>query len=230
MCRPPLAALPLCLALAGAAGAADGPHRELTRAAKRTADLRGYSFRIDERPGRGAAGAFEGRYEKGKPAFFRADRIEFYRRGGALAYKDGGGWRRSRTGTLSDPLRVLGGAAKARGARLPHEELADLAGALQGVRKGQAGGSTVRFTYTGSLDAAGARRLAPPAVRSVARGGRATVWVGADGQVHKYAFTLRLRGRLGNAEIDGTAEKAVTLGDRGTARVEVPEAARKALE
>jgi hypothetical protein len=234
--RPfPVAAVPLCLALA--AGAAAGPAgeagRELARAVQKTAALQGYSFRIDEKPGQGTGGAFEGRYEKGQPVYFNADRIEFYRKGDALAYKDAGKWHRSRTGTLSDPLRVLGGAAKARGARLPHEELAELAKALKDVNKAESrpeGSTVVRALYTGDLDAAGARQLAPPALRAVARGGKAKVWVGLDGQVHKYAVTLRLQGRLGNAEINGTSEKTVTLGDRGTARVPVPDEAKKALE
>jgi hypothetical protein len=46
----------------------------------------------------------------------------------------------------------------------------------------------------------------------------------------KYRYTLRVQGRLGNADVDGTRTKTVNLSGLGTTKVEVPEAARKALE
>jgi hypothetical protein len=115
---------------------------------------------------------------------------------------------------------------------LPHEELPQLAKALKDVKQASASqeSSTLRAVYTGMLDAAAARQLAPMALRGVAQGGTATVWVGLDGQVHKYALSLRLRGRLGNAEIDSLSQKTVILDDRGSARVALPKEARKALE
>jgi hypothetical protein len=204
----------------------------LAGAVRKTVALGGYSFKIEETPGQGTGGAFQGRYAKGQPVWFNADRIEFYRQGSVLAYKDGEGWRRGKTGTESDPLRVLGAAAKVRAARLPHEELSEVLKGLRDIKRAADGpaGSTVQAVYTGSLDKPWAEKLAPRSLQSVTRGGRAKVWVGADGLVHRYALTLRVQGRLGNADIDGQVVRAVTLGDHGTARVEVPEAARKALE
>lgn len=221
--------LPFCLALPQYGGDPPREEPDLSQAVKNTARLRGYSFRIDERPGQGTGGTFQGRYAKGQPVYFLADRIEFYQKGDVLAYKDGGDWQRSKTGTVSDPLRILGAAAKVRAARLPHEELARLAGTLRQLRKESAPGGGAMI-YVGKLDAAGARKLAPTAYRAVARSGQATIWVGADRLVHKYTLTLRLQGRLGNAEIDGNSTKSVTLEDRGRATVAPPEAARKALE
>ena len=55
------------------------------------------------------------------------------------------------------------------------------------------------------------------------------VWA-AGGKVVRYAVTLRLKGRLGDAEIDGTTTRTVEVSEVGSTKVDVPEAARKALE
>ena len=171
-----------------------------------------YTFRTEEQGG-GPGPAVEGKYQKGQPAWFRAADVEFYRDGDRLAYRHGGRWLRSRTGILSDPLPVLAAAAAVRGARLPHEELAALDGHLQDVGPAEA-----------------ARVLARSEHRAVARGGTVRLWVDAGGHVTKYEIRIRLQGRLGDAEVDGTATRSVTLSGRGSTRVEVPAGARKALE
>jgi hypothetical protein len=84
--------------------------------------------------------------------------------------------------------------------------------------------------HAGSLDEEGARELVLPAFRSVARGGQARVWVARDNRVCKYTLTIRVQGRLGNAEVDGPVTKTVVLSDPDAAPVTVPEGARKALE
>jgi hypothetical protein len=219
------------------AGPVQGDEAEKTgvldEAVRKAAAMKGYAFQIEERQGKGAFATIQGKFEKGKPAFFLADRIEFFKKGDALAYKDGGSWHRSRTGTLSDPLRILGGAAKVRGASLPHEELSKLAKGLKKVKnmKDKEPGSTVYAgIYSGELDKESAGKLAPKSYQPVATGGQGKVWVGVDGQVHKYSVQIRLQGRLGNAEIDGEWTRVVILSDRNTARVDVPQAAQKALE
>jgi hypothetical protein len=233
--RPALPALILTLFVAATGiGIAqeDTANQGVTTAVRKTAALRGYAFEIAEKPGQGTGGALQGKYEKGQPVFFVADKIEFFKKGPVLVYKDNGQWQRSRTGRLSDPLRVLGGAAKARSAILPHEELLVLAGVHKNFKKApvEATGSTIQWIYTANLDEKAAKKLAPTNFQSVAQAGRASIWVGADGLVYKYSFKLQLQGRLGNAEINGQVTRQVTLEDRGTARVAVPEAAKKALE
>src|SRR4051794_35023357 len=61
----------------------------LAGAIRQTAAWRSYSFQIDERPGQGTRGAFEGQYEKGQPIPFKAAGIEFSRQGEALVYREG---------------------------------------------------------------------------------------------------------------------------------------------
>src|SRR5205809_4220672 len=102
---------------------AGSPDAMLAAAVGKTAGLNSYSFSIAESPGQGTGGTLHGKYEKGQPVQFTADSIEFYRQGKTLVYKDGGKWHKSKTGVQSDPLRILGGAAKVRGARLAHEEM-----------------------------------------------------------------------------------------------------------
>jgi hypothetical protein len=210
----------------------DTANQGIAPAIRKTAALRGYAFEIEEKPGQGRGGSVQGKFEKGQPVFFVADKIEFFRQGNVLVYKDAGQWQRSRTGTVSDPLRILGGAARVRSAKVPHEELIEVGKLLKAVKKSpqEAGGSSIQWLYTANLDGQVAKKLVPSNFRSVAQGGQANVWVGADGLVHKYALTLQLRGRLGNADIDGQMDRQVRLADRGTARVEVPEGAKKALE
>lgn len=204
----------------------------LKEVAQKTASLASYAFKINE----GNAGdkeppriSVEGKFEKGKPIFFKADKIEFFKQGNVVAYKDGDNWHKSKTGTLSDPLRILGGVAKVRAARMPHEEFADLAKLLKNVKEAtpKARASTM---YLGTLDEPAAKKLAPTALASVARDGRATIWLDDAGKLSKYSLRIRVQGTLGNAEIDGQITRTVTLSEQGMARIELPEEAKKALE
>lgn len=195
---------------------------DLARAIKKSAALDRYAFHAEE-----PSSAVDGKYHKGKPAWFEADRIELFREGDLVVYKDSGAWQRSRTGRLSDPLRVLGAVARARTTRLPHEELAALDGHIKNVSKAEAKEGSA---YSGTLDEAALKRLARTEHRDVAREGKVRAWVGSDGLVTKYEVEMRLQGKLGNAEIDGMTTRTVTLREAGTAKVEVPDAAKKALE
>ena len=66
--------------------------------------------------------------------------------------------------------------------------------------------------------------------RGVAQEGTARFWVDADGRLVKYAVSIKLQGKIGGADVDGTVEKTVTLRGIGSTEVAVPEGARKALE
>jgi hypothetical protein len=215
-------------ALLGVGWAATEEGKELQALARKAGALKSYTFTVEQKPGPGAGRPVEGKYQAGQPTSFTAEGIAFYRKGDVLVYHDGGRWQRSRTGRLSDPLRILGAAARVRGvALLPHEELARLPGDLSAVKR--APGKAGATLYTGTLTAAALKRWAPTPVRSVVREGTVRVWA-AGGRIVRYAVTLRLKGRLGDAEVDGSSTRTVELRRLNTTRVEVPAPARKALE
>src|SRR4051812_1130350 len=209
------------------APAPGGAEKELASAHRKAAAMDSYRFRVEETPARGPGGGVECKYQKGRPLFCRADGIDFYRQGEVMVYEQGGRWQRTRRGTVSDPLRILGASAKVTRVRLPHEELALLAGGLTGVKRTEkAKGATV---YEAALTEEVVRKLAPSEFRVVARAGSARFRVNGDAVVG-YALTFRLKGSLGNAEVDGEATRTVSLDDRGSTRVELPAGAREALE
>jgi hypothetical protein len=201
--------------------------RELASAAAKTARAKSYTFRIEERGGRGPAAVVTGAYQQGQPVSLKADGIHFFRKGEVLVYEQGGKWQRSKTGRESDPLRILGGAAKVRRARLPSEALPDLAGAFKTVTRSREKGVSI---YSGPLTEQAVKKLAPTEFRSVARSGRAKAWVDGGGLLTKYEIEIRVQGRLGNAEVDTTVLRTTTLDEVGSVRLTVPAAVRKALE
>jgi hypothetical protein len=200
---------------------------ELHKALHKTIAADSYAFTVNEQAG--PPNVVEGKYQKGQPLYCKAEKIECFKKADAVVYREKDEWLRSKTGTVSDPLRVLGAIAKVRTLKVPHEELAVLAKVCKEVKKTAAkeDGLTV---YASDLGAEAAKQLARTEHQGVAQGGSARVWVNGEGIVVKYAVSLRLQGRLGNAEIDGTASRTVTLGGLGATKVEVPDAARKALE
>lgn len=222
MSRTALAALMLALAVPRVA-AAGGVGSSLPNALRKITAADSYAFSVKEGPD---ASALEAKYQKGRPLYGKVGKIELYRQGNAVAYNEGARWEKSRTGTLSDPLRVLGAVARMRKARLPHEELTLLARSLTNVKHSKLNGRTV---YTGTLTAEAARRLAPVEQQRLARGGTATFHLGPDGMLTMYQLAIRVQGRLGNAEVDGSQERTVVLHGVGTTKVDVPAAARKAL-
>jgi CubicO group peptidase (beta-lactamase class C family) len=198
---------------------------EVAAALKKSAALENYAFTVEQLSG--MAGAVEAKYAKGQPLWATADKVECYKQGDKMVYLDAGKWQRTKSGTESDPLRVLGAIAKVRTLRLPHEELAALEKHLRDVKKAAdpEDGLTV---YTADLTPDGAKALATEH-KDVARGGTVKLWAGKDG-VMKYTVSIRVQGKVGNAEIDGTLARTTTLRQLGATKVEVPDAARKALE
>jgi hypothetical protein len=202
--------------------------KELARAVKKTTALTAYRFTIQEQAGQATKGTVEGKYKKNQPIFFRADRIEFFKLGKALVYQEGNQWHKSKTGIQSDPLRILGAGAKVRGSRLPHEELAALGTHLTKAKKADRKDKD-HTVYTGDLSAAALKKLTPTEFAGLAQSGTGKIWINARGLVVKYAFTIKVKGRRGNAEIDGSTGKTVILDELGSAKVKVPEAAQNLL-
>jgi hypothetical protein len=209
----------LCIIVAFALGNAAGAGDDVAKTLRPIVAAESYQFSIKSGPG----AAVEVKYQKDQPLFVEADKIEFFRKGDLLVYKTGDGWQRTRTGTLSDPLRILGASAKVRAVRLPHEELAILAKALKKVERNER-------LLSGEFDADAAKALARTEDRDLARGGTAKLWLDADGRLAKYEIAIRVQGRRGNADVDGVITTTVALANVGATKVTVPDAAKKALE
>ncbi len=184
----------------------------------------GYRFSVSSG---GMPTPVEAAFQKDQPLYLKADQIEFFRKGDVLVYKQGDQWQRTRTGTVSDPLRILGASAKVKAVRLPHEELTTISKAKIDWKKSDEKG---RVVWTGNVDEATAKLLAPIEDRGVARSAVIKIGLDAQGQLLQYEIAIRVQGRRGNAEVDGTIGKSVTIRETGKAKVELPAGAKKALE
>jgi hypothetical protein len=220
----------LLMSLAGVCAlpgrAADGPAEALKTALDKTRMAGSYAFTLAE-SGAGPASQVEAKYQKGQPLFCQAEGLDCYKQGEEIVYKQGDQWLRSKRGTLSDPLRVLGAIARVRSVILPHEELAGFERSFKEVKEAREDRLTV---YSGELTEETAKKLVRPNFREIARGGTARVWVDGDGNVAKYTITLHVRGRVGNAEVDGMPTRTMTLTGLNGTKIEIPDAAKKALE
>jgi hypothetical protein len=184
----------------------------------------GYRFSVSSG---NAAMPLEAAFQKDQPLYAKADQVEFFRKGDVLVYKQGDQWQRTRTGTVSDPLRILGASAKVKAVRLPHEELTTIAKAKIDWKKSDEKG---RVIWIGNVDEGTAKLLAPIEDRGVARSAVVRIGLDAQGQVLQYEIAIRVQGRRGNAEVDGTIRKSVSVREAGKSKVDVPEGAKKALE
>src|SRR3954467_11841131 len=135
---------------------------ELATALKAVREAKSYAFTVKD----GVGTASEGTYQMGVPVRIVADGIEFYRQADVLVYRQGDAWQRTRTGTLSDPLRILGASAKVKAAALPHEELGRISAGMTDVQKtaGKEGA-----TYSAQLPAKAAKELAHAEDRDLAQ-------------------------------------------------------------
>lgn len=215
-CWTSMVAGSLILTFASAVHAGD----DLAKALQAVSAANSYSFTLKDES---ANSSVEARYQKTLPLYAKADKIEFFRKADVLVYKQKDVWQKTRTGTLSDPLLILGASAKVRAIKLPHDELALLGKSLANVKKADA-------ILSGDIPEEAAKRLARSEDRDLARGGTAKLWLDGDGRLVKYEIAIRVQGRRGNAEVDGTMVRTVTVGDLGKTKVEVPEGAKKALE
>lgn len=208
----------------GVASSASAGGDELAKAVKAMTTADSYRFTVQD----GMLGAaVEVKFHKDAPLYCKADGIEFFRKGEVLVYKEGEAWQRTRTGTLSDPLRILGPSAKVRAVRLPHEELTILVRSLTKVTKVEA---KMGVFISGEFTEETAKKLARTEDRDNARHGTAKFRLDGEGRLIHYEIAIRIQGKRGNAEVDGTVTRTVTLDGLGATKVDVPAAAKKALD
>ncbi|MBX9681822.1 MAG: hypothetical protein K2X38_23940 [Gemmataceae bacterium] len=205
----------------------EGAPLQMNRVLRSVADAKNYAWTSQDSPGPEAA-PVKAEYEKGKPLHVVADKLACYRQGNNVVYLADKEWARSRTGTLSDPLRILGPVAKVRSLRLPHEETTIV------LESGPKGEVTVRKEKTQtkwsfSLKEEAVRKLIPPRYSQVAKDGAIEIW-GESGNLVRYRIQITLQGTIGNAEIDGQYLHVVAVKDIGDTMVMPPAAAMKLLE
>ncbi|MFO0866857.1 MAG: hypothetical protein U0744_19835 [Gemmataceae bacterium] len=191
-------------------------------------EAKSYAWTSEEAPGAGVVPVVA-RYEKRKPLYVVADKLECYRQGNQVAYLGDQGWMRSRTGTLSDPLRILGSVAKVRSLTMPHEELTILLGSDLKEKRNSRTKDAKQTKWVFALTGDAVRKLVPPQYAQVAQEGEAEVWAQADKLV-RYRIEIGLKGTIGNAEIDGKYTHQVNVDAIGRTIVTPPEAAMRQLE
>lgn len=211
-------------------------NEEVAAAAKKSAEATSYSFKVTTpapAKGKGAGGTVEGKYEKDQPVSFKAGALEAFRKGGLVVYKEGEEWKRvekAKGQKKADPTLAI------QGVKLPHEELDGFDKHFQSVAKAEAKENDCTV-FSGPLTDTAAASLAATggkgnnkAAAALKYSGTGKLWVDADGRIVKYEVQLKGAGERNGKAIDQSITRTVEITDVGTAKVEVPEGAKKVLE
>jgi hypothetical protein len=218
----------LALALAQAA---DGNAVAAAVAKTRTADR--YAFKIETTILGGSSvqsTVAEGRYQKDQPAFMKSGELEVYRKGESMAVLKKDVWKKADGRDASRRLRGAFSLAGLRALRLPHEELAGIEKRFSAFRKLDAKEGD-QDVYMGELTEEAARELHDAHLErnaEVVPAGTGRFWITPAGELAMVELIVRTKAKGKNREAG--VSLWVTLSELGTAKVEVPEAAAKALE
>jgi len=207
---------------------------EVAAALAKTRNAEGYAFKIETSVLESTSASnsvAEGRYQKGQPAYLKSGEIEVYRKGEAMAMLRKEVWKK--VDGKEGNRRTRGGftAAGLRGLRLPHEELVGIEKRCSAFRKLDAKEGD-QDVYMADLTEDAARELyesqtdrkaeAPPT-------GTSRFWISPAGEVAMVELIVRTKAK-GKSSRDAGFSMWITLSEHGTAKVEVPEGAAKALE
>ena len=212
---------------------------DLLAAAKKTAEARSYAFRGETKvalpEGLDKSGGdtvkFEGRFERDAGSWVKTDAFEFVTAGGKTVTRPLSEWRAVKD-EVDDVQRLLYQALSgSRPFRLPHEDLAGWARTIATVKKND--GYDVEFKPESAREII--HVLLPlgrwldriPLERPTAA---ARVWLGADGRMSKLELTVKASTTIQGSAVQLGATRTVTFSDYDTAKVEIPEGAKKALE
>jgi hypothetical protein len=208
-------------------------NEEVAAAAKKAAEITRYSFKVTAPAarGKGAAGTVEGKFEKDQPVSLKSGALEAFRKGGLVVYKEGEEWKRAerKKGEKGpDPTVAL------QAVKLPHEELEAFDKYFQTVAKAEAKENDCAV-FSGPLTETAAASLGSTGNKQAGKlnlkfAGTGKVWVNADGRIVKYEVDIKATGDRNGKAIDQTIKRTVEITDAGSAKVEVPEGAKKALE
>ncbi len=208
---------------------------ELAAAAKKASEMPSYTFKIDVKTdGKGLHPPnVEGRFEKDRPQSLKVNGSDTFRKAGLVVVKDGEAWKRLEKPAKGDkPAKGALSIQTFGGIKLPHEELADFEKAFEKIEKAADGELSV---YSGALTPEGARSAASTGSKAEGKStlnytGTARVWVNKDGVLVKYEIAVKAKGTVRQKDVEQSLTRTVQLSEVGSTKVEVPEAAAKALE
>lgn len=207
---------------------------ELAEAAKKSAAMENYTFKVEAKASRGKnqPGAVDGRFQKDQPLALKTGSTEGFKKAGAVVYKEGEEWKK-----LEKPekgqKRNQPAAAVFSLVKLPHEELEGFEKSFERVEKA-ADKDKDCTVWSGTLTPTAARILVTTGGKSDAKrtatySGTAKVWVNDKGLVVRYEVTSLMKGSTNKGDVEMTITRTVEITAAGETKVEVPEAAAKLL-
>jgi hypothetical protein len=224
---------------------------DLDKAAAKAAEMGNYSCTITVKVegGGGGGGGGEGRapqpveiqIKADAPWHLKSGEIEAYKKGDALAVKEGDAWkllgRPQRPAEGEQPDRKAMAAQMLRGVRAPHELLKDLKSAsFKEVKREDGEGGRI---FSGELTAEGVkpfmmgnRRRGGGGDQAAPAGtGTAKIWVNGDGVVTKYEVNVESkRKNRDGEEVTTKSTRTVEIKDVGSTKYDLPEGVAKVFE
>jgi hypothetical protein len=210
-------------------------NEEFAQAAKKAAELESYAFRVEEKGAKGKkeTPALEGRFQKDQPLSLKAGSTEGFKKAGVVVAKEGEEFKkveRQKKGQKKDASPALA----FYDVKLPHEQFEGFEKSFQKIEKA-ADKDGECSVWTGTLTPEAARGFASSGSKADAKAnltyaGTCKVWVNAQGVIAKIEASVDVKGQARQKDVDLHLTKTITLTEIGTAKVELPEAAKKALE
>lgn len=206
---------------------------ELAEAARKTAALENYTFKIDAKTGKkNSPGAIDGHYQKDHPLSLKSGSTEAFKKAGLVVYKEGEEWKKVEKAQKGEKKSQPAAAAFA-GVKFPHEELENFEKNFEKVEKAAEKDKDCSV-WSGPLGATAARALLSTGSKAEAKNpatytGTAKVWINDKGLIVKYEISAHVKteGKKGPTESDVVRTVEITQTD---ATVEVPEGAKKLLD
>ncbi len=210
--------------------------KELETACKKASELKRYTFgmtvSIIGLPSVTEPVRAEGAHRDGTThvaATFRKTEYEVYARGAAVVSKTGdGAWEKAGAGAGPGGMGV--GALAEQVKVVPHGELAELAGKLETVERGEAKEDVDGHpctVYEGELTEEAAKAMIPPQAAMFGLSGEvvglARAWVDAEGVVRRFEMTAAMRADFQGQQLEIGMNRTTELAKIGEAELTVPD-------
>lgn len=207
---------------------------ELADAVKKTAALENYTFKCETRTGgkKTQSPAVEGHYQKDQPMALKSGAAEGFRKAGLIVYKDGEDWKKLEKPAKGEKKQQPAAAAFAV-IKVPHEEIEGFEKCFEKVQKAPEKDKDCAV-WSGDLTPGSARSLVSTGSKAEAKSqstytGTAKVWINDKGLVVRVEITCHVKGENKKGPFESDITRTLEITESGAA-VEIPEAAKKALE